>query len=156
MIKKKCIKRRKDKYNPYNIFEIDEAKYISFFDGKHCYQEFEINKDLYDIFNEFELSDLSYLNVWDRHIEHSEIWENSLDKRTIVEFKSVEEIVIEKLQNEKLYSAISKLSDIQRRRVILHFFEGMTYTQIAVHEQCSKVAVKYTIDKALRQLKMAI
>ena len=156
MIKRKYVKRRKDKYNPYNIFEIEGAKYLSFVDGNGCYHEFQINKELYDVFNEFELVDLSYLNVWDRHIEHSKIWEDNLHKRSFVELKSVDEVVIENLQNEKLYRAICNLSNIQRRRVILHFFEDMTYAQIAVREKCSKVAVKYTIDKALQQLKMAV
>ena len=108
------------------------------------------------MFNEFELADFSYLNVWDRHIEHSEIWEDNLHKSSFVELKLVDEVVIENLQNEKLYRAICNLSDIQRRRVILHFFEDMTYAQIAVREKCSKAAVKYTIDKALQQLKMAV
>lgn len=156
MIKRKYVKRRKDKYNPYNIFEIEGAKYLSFVDGNGCYHEFQISKELYDVFNEFELVDLSYLNVWDRHIEHSEIWEDNLHERSIVELKAVDEVVSENLQNEKLYRAIGNLSDIQRRRVILHFFEDMTYAQIAVREKCSKVAVKYTIDAALRQLKMAV
>lgn len=97
MIKKKYVKRRKDKYNPYNIFEVDEVKYISFIDGKGCYQEFQIRNELYDVFNEFELVDLSYLNVWDRHIEHSEIWEENLHERSLVELKSVDEVVIENL-----------------------------------------------------------
>lgn len=111
MIKKKYVKRRKDKYNPYNIFEVDEAKYISFIDGKGCYQEFQISKELYDVFNEFELIDLSYLNIWDRHIEHSEVWENSLNERVIVELKSIEDRVIDKILNEKMYDAILELSD---------------------------------------------
>ena len=77
-------------------------------------------------------------------------------ERAIIEIKSVDELVMEKIQKDDLHRAISRLSEIQRRRVILHFFEGLTYAQIAIQEQCSKVAVKYTIDNALRQLKLAV
>lgn len=156
MIEKKCAKRRKDKYNPYSLYERGEVKYLSFIDVNGCHHEFEVSQELYDLFNEFELIDLSYLNVWDRHIEHSVIWENNLCERAIIEIKSVDELVIEKIQKDDLHRAISRLSEIQRRRVILHFFEGLTYAQIAIQEQCSKVAVKYTIDNALRQLKLAV
>ena len=68
-------KRRKDKYNPYTIFEKDGQYYVSFKDGQGVSHKLEISKVLYDTFDSFELSDLVYLNVVDRHIEQSEVWE---------------------------------------------------------------------------------
>ncbi len=61
-------KRRKDKYNPYTIFEKDGQYYVSFKDGQGDLHKLEISKVLYDTFDSFELSDLVYLNVVDRHI----------------------------------------------------------------------------------------
>ena len=77
-------KRRKDKYNPYTIFEKD---------GQGALHKFEISKALYDTFDSFELSDLVYLNVVDRHIEQSEVWENTLNMRAMKKPDSMEEIV---------------------------------------------------------------
>lgn len=62
-------KRRKDKYNPYSISEMDGTYFVSFKDGQGVVNKYEITKELYNAFNSFELEDLSYLNVWDRHIE---------------------------------------------------------------------------------------
>ena len=62
-------KRRKDKYNPYNIYEKDKHYYISFKDGQGVLHKLEISRTLYDAFDSFELDDLVYLNVVDRHIE---------------------------------------------------------------------------------------
>lgn len=147
-------KRRRDKYNPYWICEKDERYYISFKDGQEMLHEMEIPKYLYDSFDAFELDDLVYLNVWERHYEREEVWESTLNVRAICKPESLEETVFRKIQIEKLHKAIKKLSEIQQRRIELYYFEGMTYEQIAFKEGCSKVAVKYTISKALEKLKI--
>ncbi|MBQ2921654.1 MAG: hypothetical protein IJE60_00960 [Tyzzerella sp.] len=82
-MKGKHPKRRKVKDNPYSICEVDDRYFLSFKDGEGNLQEFEITKTLYDIFNRFELDDLVYLNVWDRHIKHSEVWDNTLYERAV-------------------------------------------------------------------------
>lgn len=146
-------KRRKDKFNPYSICEKDGHYYITFQDGQGKQYQFEISDTLYRAFNRFELDDLSYLNVWDRHMEQSDVWEVTLDKRAIKQQETVEDIALHNLQIEKLHSAISKLPEMQKHRLILHYFEDLSYEQIAKEEGCSKVAVKYSIDKAVKKLK---
>ena len=56
-------------------------------------QNIEIEKVLYDLFNRFELEDISYLNRVSRHIEHSELTENSLNDRVFYKEESLEETV---------------------------------------------------------------
>ncbi len=155
-MKGKHPKRRKDKYNPYNIWEVDKHYYISFTDGQGNLQEMEISRILYEVFDTFELVELSYLNEWDRHIEQSEVWESTLNDRAVQKIKDVEEIVFSNIQREKLYRAIKRLPDIQRRRLVLHFFGGYTYEQIARYEKCSKVSVKQSVDRAISRLKKEI
>lgn len=76
-------KRRKDKYNPYSIYEMDGTYFVSFKDGQGALNRYEITREVYEAFNSFELEDLSYLNIWDRHIEQSDLWEPTLHERTI-------------------------------------------------------------------------
>ena len=116
-------------------------------------QEFEISKELNEVFNDFELEDLSYLNIVDRHLERSEVWEITLNARAIYQPKTVEDIVFYNLQVQHLHRAIKHLPKKQRHRLLLYFFEGMTYEEIAKVDGCSKVAVKYVIDKAIQNLK---
>ena len=146
-------KRRKDKYNPYSIYEREGKYYISFRDGEGRENRFEISKKLYAAFNEFELEDLSYLNLWDRHIEQSEIWEPTLNERALEIPESVEDIVIRNLQNEKLHNAIEQLPEVQKRRIRMYFFEGMTYEEIADAENCKHPAVIKSVKVALDKLK---
>ncbi len=46
-------KRRKDKYNPYSIFESDGKYYIEFADGQRKEHCMEISRELYEAFDKF-------------------------------------------------------------------------------------------------------
>ena len=146
-------KRRKDKYNPYSICERNGCYYIEFLDGEHKKHEFEISRELYEAFDEFELRDISYLHQWDKYIEHSELWEHALNGRAIQKLESIEDVVRETMLVERLHRAMQKLPEIQKRRLILYFFDGMTYERIATLEGCTKMPVKRSIDTALEKLK---
>lgn len=146
-------KRRKDKYNPYAMCEKDGHYYISFKDGQAALHKLEISKMLYDAFDSFELDDLAYLNEVDRHIEQSEIWESTLNMRSIQKMNSIEEIIFNKIQVERLHRAIKNLPEIQRRRIWLYYFEDMTYEQIASKEHCSFQAVAKSIMAAEKRIK---
>lgn len=146
-------KRRRDKYNPYYICEREGHYYISFQDGQGALHEFEINRTLYEVFDDSELRDISYLHKWDKYIEHSEVWESTLNDRAFMQPESVEEIVLKNILTEKLHRAIRTLPLIQRRRLILYFYEGLTYEKIAEREGCSKMSVKRSVDAAIGKLK---
>ncbi len=151
-------KRRRDKDNPYEIFTVgiqteNPHYYIRFRDSaaiEHC---FEIDKELYAALDRFELDDLSYFNEVDNHYEHSELTEATLTQRAVEQPESMEDTVLRYIQKDALYQSIAKLPELQRRRLTLYYFGELTYEQIASIEGCSKMAVKYTIDKAIAALK---
>ena len=145
--------RKKDKHNPYTLMIVEGRYYLSFKDGRGIIQNIEIDKVLYDLFNRFELEDISYLNRVSRHIEHSELTENSLNDRAFYKEESLEETVSKSMEYEQLHKAISKLPETQKRRLLLYFFGELTYEQIAELEGCTKRAVKFSIDLAIEKLK---
>ncbi len=146
-------KRRKDKYNPYTICENDGRYYLSFKDGQGVRHDMEIEKDLFDILNRFELDDLSILNEWDRHIEHFEQTEQSLNRHACFKAESVEEVVLRNIEYEQLYRAISMLTETQQRRLKLYYFRGLTYKRIAEMEGCSASAVVNSICAAIENIR---
>ena len=146
-------KRRKDKYNSYKICENDGRYYISFKDGQGVRHDMEIEKGLFDVFNCFELDDLSILNEWDRHIEHFEQTEQSLNRRASHKAESVEEVVLHNIECEELYRAIAALTETQQKRLMLYYFRGLTYHQIAEMEGCSVSAVRGSISAAIENIK---
>lgn len=151
-------KRRRAKDNPYELFTIgihtDSPHYYMRFQdsvsGEGC---LEIDRELFQLLDRFELEDLSYFNEVDNHYEHSELTDASLNARAVSQPEGVEEMVFRYIQNEALYHALATLPDKQRRRVVLYYFGEFTYEQIARIENCTKVAVKHSVDKALVALK---
>ena len=151
-------KRRKDRDNPYEIFTtgINTAcphYYLSFKDGSGTKRCLQIDKALFDAFDGFELDDLSFMNEADRHYEQSEQSEEALVRRAFQSQESVEETVFQRVENEALHRAIVQLPEKQRRRLVLYYFGGLTYGQIAEMEECTIMPVKRSIDAAIERLK---
>ena len=78
-------KRRKCKDNPYTLNYIEEKNIytITFKDVKGHLNKVEVSEEVYRVFDKFELQDIKELNEYDRHIEHSEIFENNLESRAL-------------------------------------------------------------------------
>jgi RNA polymerase sigma factor (sigma-70 family) len=147
-------KRRKDKYNPYTIGTTEDGRHwLTFSDGQGDRHHFEISAAVFALFDSFELDDLSYLNEMDRHYEQSELTEASLYDRAVHRPATVEESALQSMEYARLHRAIAKLPEIQKRRLILYYFQGLTYEQIAEMEGCTKRAVKFSVDIAVEKLK---
>lgn len=146
-------KRRKHKDNPYTLMYFEEKGYfIEFKDGKGEIQLVSISKRIYKEMDTFEKLDLKQLNEYDRHIEHSILYEEQLVKRAIQKPKSVEEKVDEILCSDEIQKAIKELPTIQKNRIRKYYFEEKTLETIAKEEHCTKMAVKFSIDIALKNI----
>ena len=112
-------KRRKCKDNPYTLNYIEEKNIytITFKDVKGHLNKVEVSEEVYRVFDKFELQDIKELNEYDRHIEHSEIFENNLESRALNKQIPTDEIVENKINDEKLREAIQELPKIQRERL---------------------------------------
>ena len=62
--------------------------------------------------------------------------------------------LLERMERDaRLHKAISKLTEVQQRRLRLYYFKGMTYSQIARLEGVSHSTVITTIEQALKRLR---
>ena len=150
-------KRRKDKDNPYEIFtagiDTDEPHfYISFSNGKEVKMCMEIKKELYDLFDRFELDDISFLNEQERHYALPESGNKAPVESIADESENVEDAVIAKMQNQMLREAIKGLPEVQRRRLILHCFHGLSYEKIARLEGCAYQPVQRSVERAKEKI----
>ena len=151
----KMPKRNKSKDNPYTLgYDEDKNIYIvEFKDSKQVKQRIEVNKDIYEAFDKFELEDISQIHKYRKHIEHSEIYDYTLYKRTFNPSKSVDSIVEDNIVIERLRDALEQLSEVQKRRLIKYFFENKNEYQIAKEEGVSQQSIHIGIDRALTKLK---
>lgn len=147
-------KRRKSKDNPYSLYydECRQIYMVSFKCVNNINQIIEVDKIVYEAFDRFELEDLSQMNKYDNHIEHSKVYEETLYKRAIVEQISVETIVENKILTEMLKKYIKELPAVQKKRLIKYYFNNMTFEEIAKEEKCTKRAIKFSVDIAIKKI----
>ncbi len=145
-------KRRKKMDNPYNLKIINNNCYI-IFKSNNKYNEVEVTKEVFDLMNRFELDDLKELNEFDRHIEHSELTERTLNNRMLFKQESIEDLIIRKTSLEDLRKAINMLSEVQRRRIKLYYFDELTEKEIAKLENVSQKNISKSLTAAKNNLK---
>ena len=145
--------RKKDKYNPYTLSIENNIYYISFTDGQGIFHKKEISMELYAAFNSFELDDISRINEASRHLSELDFGEEPLSHKITDPSEPMEDRVYRRIMYQELHKAISQLPEIQRRRILLYYFGGYTYEQIAQMEKCTKRAVKFRVDAALKNLR---
>ena len=145
--------RKKDKSNPYTLSIENNTYYISFTDGLGVFHKQEINTELYAAFNSFELDDISLMNEASRHLTEANAGEEPLGHSIADPSEPIEDRVYRRIMYQELHKAIEQLPEIQRRRILLYYFGGYTYEQIAQMENCTKRAVKFSVDAALKNLR---
>ena len=150
-------KRYKEYDNPYTLesVEKEELYFIRFRDekGEHLVT---VSKEVFDVFDESEKQDNNMMVRNSRYIHKYELSDEALSNKMLNNQTSIEDKLISDFEIQELYEAINELSDIQKRRIKKYFFEDKTFEEIAIEEECSKVAVKYTIDIALEKISKKI
>lgn len=138
----------------YIVYTNENNKHIAIFrDANNIIQEVEISDIIKDALINEKRKEKRQKNEFDRHIEHSIVYENKLNSRVMDKPISLEEQFENKIINEKLRDAISSLSEIQKRRIKMYYFERMTQQEIADKEGVSLRAVQYTLNDALEEMK---
>ena len=104
--------RNKSNDNPYTLgYDKEKNVYtVEFSDSKNIIHKVEITDKIYGAFDKFELEDVSQIHKYSKYIEHSEEYEETLNKRALDKQLSVEEIVDQKLEVKDLKDAIDKLT----------------------------------------------
>ena len=151
----KCKIRKPSKHadNQYTLISFDDGRYfVSFEDGEGDDQTSEISKDLYLELLQQARSDEAYLRWTRRHLDASADVNNLTDKSADTNHRSVEDAVIAAVLVSKDSSARSVLTDLQWRRLELHYLSRLTYEEIAVIDKCTKMAVNYSVRKAIKKL----
>lgn len=150
----KKFKFKGEKLCDYIVYTNKENKHIAIFkDSENNIQEIEISSIIKEALIKEKKKEKCQQNEFDRHIEHSEIYENKLLSRVKDKPISLEDEIENKLINEKLQDAIASLSEPQKRRINMYYFEKMTQQEIADKEGISLRAVQYTLNHALEELK---
>ena len=145
--------RKKDRSNPYTLSIENSIYYISFTDGQGVFHKREISLELYAAFNSFELDDISWINEASRHLSELDFGEEPISHKIADPSEPMEDRVYRRIIYQELHKAITQLPEIQRRRLLLYYFGGYTYEQIAQMEGCKYPAIIKSVAAAEKNIK---
>lgn len=127
--------------------------YISFTDSTGKFQDLEVSETLYIEFRQLERKNRNLQQSDQRHKEHNEVYEETLNKRVVFKSKSVEELIMEAELSELLHKTIDSLPEIQRQRFLLYYEYDYNYYQIGAMEHCTASSVGKSISIAKEKVK---
>lgn len=87
-----------------------------------------------------------------RHLDYVDFIDGLSGAAINVSQADVADLVMEMESNRRLYAAVNKLPEVQRRRLLLHFVDSLTYREIAKLEKVDFRTVGRSIERALVQL----
>ncbi|MCI8547807.1 MAG: hypothetical protein HFJ38_02830, partial [Bacilli bacterium] len=122
------------------------------FNWKKTSKEVKIDSNIKKALIEEKRKEKSQQNKFDRHIEHSEIYDNKLPSRVMDKPISLEDEFENRLIYKELKKAINSLSELQKRRIQMYYFENKTLREIAKIEGCAIMSVKNSLDVAINNL----
>ena len=135
------------------ITEDDDKKYhIKYEDQEHYIYE-ELTKSEYNSFFSFHSMQMRHEQQYSKYIEHSKLTDSSLYSRQVDKSKSINDELYDVEMKKCLLESINTLIDKQRKRLVDYYFNNKTLKEIATKESCSIVAVKLSIDNAVKHLK---
>jgi RNA polymerase sigma factor (sigma-70 family) len=91
-----------------------------------------------------------------RHISYMDFMDGLADAAMIDPQTDIADLFIRMESYERLYSALAKLSVLQRRRLRLYFVHNLTHRQIAELEGVNQSAIGSAIKRAIIQLQKYI
>lgn len=144
-------KRRKYRDNPYTLNYCEETNIykVTFVDVTGKINRITVQEEVYKALDRFELDDIKEMNEYDRHIEHSEIYEDNLCTRAMDKSIGLEDYIIQKSTFDDLKKAIDMLPEVQKRRIKKYYFEDKTEQQIADEENATQQSVHIILERAL-------
>lgn len=88
-----------------------------------------------------------------RHVTANGYTEGDTEDLMMDTGESLEDMVIRQMELEVLQKAMQSLTEVQRERLHLYFFEGMTFRQIGEKLGVSDMSVRESIDASLKKIK---
>lgn len=137
------------------ILEYNEAinKYFIYFkDSVNNECRLEIKKEIFDTYMKSKKEYKKIQNQYDRHEEHSVQTDISLYKKSSASKTSLEDMVIDKINNSALRKIVKDVPEPHNRRLEMYFFEDMTIKEIASKENKNERTIRYSISKGINEI----
>lgn len=88
-----------------------------------------------------------------RHTTKEGYTEGETEDLMVPPEETLEDMVIRQIELEMLQKAMQSLTEVQKERLHLYFFEGLTYRQIGEKLGISDMSVRESIEASLKKIK---
>ena len=88
-----------------------------------------------------------------RHLDFAVHTDEDLASSLLPAYEDTADLLERMERDARLYEAISKLTEVQQRRLRLYYFDGLSYSQIAKREGVNHRTVMDAIEQALKRLR---
>lgn len=88
-----------------------------------------------------------------RHMTKEGYDEGKTEDLVFEQEESLEDMIIRQMELEILQKAMQSLTEVQRERLHLYFFSGLTFRQIGEKLGVSDMSVRESIESALKKIK---
>lgn len=114
-----------------------------------------VSREVYEMLSNTYRKELHKQEMRDlRHRTKDGYTEGETEDLLMIYGKSLEEFIIRKMDLEILQNAMQSLTEVQRERLHLYFFEGLTTREIAEKYHTNQNAVWKSIQGAIKKLKI--
>ena len=113
-----------------------------------------VTKEVYEALTETFRKEAHAQEMRDlRHVTKEGYTEGETEELAFDSGESLEDMVIRQMELETLQKAMQSLTEVQRERLHLYFFEGLTYRQIAQKKGIGEKNVRESITGAIKKIK---
>ena len=113
-----------------------------------------VTKEVYEALTETFRKEAHAQEMRDlRHVTKEGYTEGETEDLAFDSGESLEDMVIRQMELETLQKAMQSLTEVQRERLHLYFFEGLTYRQIAEKKRIGENNVRESITGAIKKIK---
>ena len=113
-----------------------------------------VTEELYEALTETFPKEVHAQQMRDlRHVTREGYTEGETEDLIFESGESLEDMVIRQMELETLQKAMQSLTEVQRERLHLYFFEGLTYRQIAEKKGIGEKNVRESITGAIKKLR---
>ena len=113
-----------------------------------------VTKEVYEALTETFRKEAHAQEMRDlRHVTKEGYTEGETEDLAFNSRESLEDMVIRQMEMETLQKAMQSLTEAQRERLHLYFFEGLTYRQIAEKKGIGEKNVRESITGAIKKIK---
>lgn len=133
--------------------ESEDKYYISFLDSAKQNCRIEIKKEIFDAYMNSRKSYTKVKNETSRFIEHLNLSDEDIHNRAFYKVESSEDVFIKNEDRDKVNMAMNTLTDIQQRRIELHFINDITIRDIAKLENVQKSQIQKSLKLGVKKFK---